>query len=86
MASFSEGTRGPRPMNIYVRRGSRAEEKYRAFGGVPGLEPEQRVPGIPSTPAHDLLFHGGRTIPDLTFTSFYVGGDAWQHSDAQPAW
>ena len=83
MASFSEGTRRPRPMNIYVRRGSRAEEKYRAFGGVPGLEPEQRVPGIPSTPAHDLLFHGGRTIPDLTFTSFYVGADVWQHSDIQ---
>ena len=83
MASFAEGTRRPRPMNIYVRRGSRAEEKYRAFGGVPGLEPEQRVPGIPSTPAHDLLFHGGRTIPDLTFTSFYVGADAWQHSDIQ---
>ena len=83
MASFSEGTRRPRPMNIYVRRGSRAEEKYRAVGGVPGLEPEQRVPGIPSTPAHDLLFHGGRTIPDLTFASFYVGADAWQHSDIQ---
>jgi len=83
MASFSEGTRRPRPMNIYVRRGSRAEDKYRALGGVSGLEPEQIAPGVPPTPAHDLLFHGGKTILDLTFTSFYVGGDAWQPSDIQ---
>src|SRR5436190_6446122 len=53
MASFSEGTRRPRPMNIYVRRGSRAEDKYRALGGVSGLEPEQIAPGVPPTPAHD---------------------------------
>jgi len=26
-----------RPMNIFVRRGSRAQDKYRALGGVPGL-------------------------------------------------
>ncbi|MFI5394248.1 MAG: hypothetical protein ACHQ9S_01835 [Candidatus Binatia bacterium] len=70
-------------MNIYVRRGSRAEDKYHALGGVPGLEPEEIVPGIPPTPAHDLIFHGGKTIPNLTFTNFYVGGDAWQPGDAQ---
>jgi hypothetical protein len=83
MASFSEGTRRPRPMNIYVRRGSRAEDKYRALGGVPGPEPEQITPGVPPTPSHDLLFHGGKTISDLTFTNFYVGGDAWQQNDIQ---
>jgi hypothetical protein len=70
-------------MNIYVRRGSRAEDKYRALGGVSGLEPEVIAPGVPPTPRHDLLFHGGKTIPSLTFTNFYVGGDAWQQSDVQ---
>ena len=83
MAVSIERTRRPRPMNIYVSRGSRAEDKYRALGGVPGLEPEVIVPGVPPTPSHDLLFHGGKTIPNLTFTNFYIGGDTWPQSDIQ---
>jgi hypothetical protein len=47
------------------------------------LEPEQIAPGIAPTPAHDLLYHGGKTIPGLTFTNFYVGGNAWKPSDIQ---
>ena len=70
-----------RPMNVVARRGSHAEDKYRAFGGVHGLEPEQLAPGMARTPAHDLLYHGGRTIAALTFTNFYVGADAWPQSD-----
>jgi hypothetical protein len=75
--------RGSRPLNIFVKRGSHAEDKYRALGGVMNLEPEQIAPGIAPTPAHDLLYHGGKTIPSLVFMNFYVGGDAWQHSDIQ---
>jgi hypothetical protein len=82
MTTISEKGR-KRPMNIFVRRGSRAEDKYRALGGVHGLEPEQIAPGIAPTPAHDLLYHGGKTIPGLVFTDFYVGGDAWLQSDIQ---
>jgi hypothetical protein len=70
-------------MNIVVRRGSLAEDKYRALGGVHGLEPEQIASGIAPTPAHDLLYHGGKTIPALTFTTFYVGGNAWKAGDVQ---
>src|SRR5215471_14370999 len=79
MAHVSHSTR--RPMNVYVRRGSTAETKYRTLGGIPGLLPDERAPGIPPTPAHDLLFHGGKTIEHLTFTNLYVGGDTWQPSD-----
>ena len=79
MANSSHSLR--RPMNVYVRRGSTAETKYRTLGGIPGLLPEERAPGIPPTPAHDLLFHGGKTIEHLTFTNLYVGGDTWQPSD-----
>lgn len=75
--------KGTRPMNIIVRRGSHAEDKYRALGGVMNLEPEQIVPGIAPTPTHDLLYHGGKTIPALVFTNFYIGGNAWSHSDIQ---
>ncbi len=74
---------GTRPMNIVARRGSHAEDKYRALGGVLGLEPEQIAPGIAPTPAHDLLYHGGKTIPSLVFTNLYVGGNAWNNSDIQ---
>src|SRR5215472_8604508 len=83
MPTASRNQHRHRPMNIHVRRGSPAEDIYRALAGVPDLPPEQIAPGIPPTPVHDLLFHGGRTIPRLTFTNFYVGGDAWQPSDRQ---
>jgi hypothetical protein len=77
MATTSTKKGGTRPMNIVARRGSHAEDKYRALGGVLNLEPEQIAPGIAPTPAHDLLYHGGKTIPSLAFTNFYIGGDAW---------
>jgi hypothetical protein len=82
MATSSNNGR-KRPMNILVGRGSRAEDKYRALGGVHGLDPEQIAPGIAPTPAHDLLYHGGKTIPSLTFINFYVGGNAWTASDVR---
>jgi hypothetical protein len=83
MATTSTKKGGTRPMNIVARRGSHAEDKYRALGGVLNLEPEQIAPGIAPTPAHDLLYHGGKTIPSLAFTNFYIGGDAWNNSDVQ---
>lgn len=39
-------------------------------------------PGIPATPAEDLLFRGGKTIADLVYTNFFVGGqNVWADSD-----
>jgi hypothetical protein len=73
-----------RPLNVYVAQGSSAERVFRAQAGIAGVEPEVRVPGIPATPAHDLQFHGGKTIPDLVFRNFYVGGNgSWKGSDTQ---
>jgi hypothetical protein len=83
MANSTTMPRRPRPMNIHVARGSRAEHKYRALAGIPDLLPEALAPGIPPTPSHDLLYHGGKTIANLTFTNFYVAGGSWQASDIQ---
>ena len=83
MPSDSTTPRRARPMNIVLRRGSSAEHKYSSIAGIPDLLPEELAPGVPPTPAHDLLYHGGKTIPNLTFTNFYVAGDAWQASDIQ---
>ncbi|SRR6266404_6867468 len=77
-------TKRLRPMNVYVARNSSAERVFRAQAGIPGLEPEFRAPGIPATPEHDLLFHGGKTISDLAFHNFYVGGNpSWKDSDVR---
>lgn len=67
-------------MNIVAAGGTDAEKVYRDWAAVP----EARVPGLPATPSHDLIYHGGKTIPSLTFTNFYAGGQAaWQPSDIQ---
>jgi hypothetical protein len=70
-----------RPMNVHVARGSRAEQKYRTMAGISDLVPEALAPGLPPTPAHDLLFHGGKTLLNLEYTNLYVGGDAWTSAD-----
>jgi hypothetical protein len=73
-------------MNVYVRQGSRLEKSYRERAGLPGaaLEPAAIAPGLHPTPSHNLVFHGGKTIRDLAFTNFYIGGsDAWDPGDRQ---
>jgi hypothetical protein len=74
-----------RPMNIHVAQGSRAETKYRSRAGLPGGETalaEALAPGFRPTRSHDLMFHMGKTIRDLTFANFYVGGqESWKASD-----
>ncbi|HYX50268.1 MAG TPA: hypothetical protein VE843_11025 [Ktedonobacteraceae bacterium] len=74
-----------RPMNVHVAQGSEAERIVLARAGLPGgqpAEPEVLVPGMPSTPKHDLHYHQGKTIQNLTFTNFYVGGiNSWNHDD-----
>ena len=77
--SAMEITEPRRPMNVYVRRGSRAEKHFRKRTGSP--IPKAIAPGIPPTPDHDLKFQGGKTIQDLRFMNFYVGGDAWDAGD-----
>jgi hypothetical protein len=71
-----------RPLRVFVFPGSKAEKGFHGRKSMPA--PEAIAPGIPATPAHDLIFHGGHTIADLVFTTFYVGGAAaWKPSDIQ---
>jgi hypothetical protein len=74
-----EITEPRRPMNVYVRRGSSAEKTFRKRTGSP--VPKAIAPGIAPSPEHDLKYQGGKTIQDLRFMNFYVGGDAWDKSD-----
>jgi hypothetical protein len=77
--STKETTEPRRPMNVYVQRGSSAEKAFRKRAGSPS--PKAIAPGIAPTPEHDLKYQGGKTIPDLRFMNFYVGGDAWDKGD-----
>ena len=76
-----------RPINVATAKGSGAERFFREMGGLPGveeIEPEAIAPGVRPHPRHDLRFHGGKIIPDLTYTNFYVGGSSsWLQSDIQ---
>jgi hypothetical protein len=66
------------PMRVFVAKSSKAEKSVRSRISMPAV----RVPGVPSTPEHDLIFHGGKTIADLIFVNFYVGGaSAWDAND-----
>lgn len=67
------------PLNVYVRRGSKAEKALRKRSGSP--IPKAIAPGIAPSPAHDLKNQGGKTIQNLRFINFYVGADAWAASD-----
>ena len=71
-----------RPMNVVVERNSLAAKARMARAGTPGAGGRAR--GVPATPSHDLHFHGGRTIPNLAFYNFYVGGSgAWNIQDVK---
>src|SRR5207249_3130342 len=81
MKSTTQGTGNyVRPLRVVFGRGTRAEKKLRARVSMPA--PSVLAPGLPKTPDHNLVFHGGKTISDLVFTSFYIGGaNAWKASD-----
>ena len=71
-----------KPLRVVVGHGTKAEKGFYARMSMP--TPEALAPGLPPTPAHDLIFHGGHTIADLVFTNFYIGGaSAWKASDIQ---
>jgi len=71
-----------RPMRVFVGHATKAETGFRSRASMP--KPAALAPGVAPTPEHDLLFNGGKTIPELIFTNFYVGGSkAWRTSDIQ---
>lgn len=73
-----------RPMNVQVKRNSQAEKYYRSQAGLPGETtlPEAIAVGIQPSPQHDLIFHGGKIVPHMTYTNFFVGGaQSWSETD-----
>ena len=75
------------PMRIQVRQGSEAEQLYYRNSSLPKggwPKPEVIAPGISPKPLEDLLFHGGKIVPQMEFQNVYLGGEAsWQPSDIE---
>jgi hypothetical protein len=71
-----------RPMKVFVRPNSAAERGFHSRAVMP--KPEALAPGLPPTPDHNLIFHGGKTIANLAYANYYAGGaDAWNPNDIQ---
>jgi hypothetical protein len=73
------------PMRIQARPGSRAETLYYHRSALPGgawPKPKAIAPGIDPAPLDDLMFHGGKVVPQMEFQNVYLGGTAsWAESD-----
>jgi hypothetical protein len=75
-----------RPMNVVVAPGSTAEKSYRAMARPLAslIKPQVIAPGFPPTPEHNLINHGGKTIRNLVYTNFFVGGtSSWAETDIE---
>jgi len=70
--------------NVVVRADSPAGEHYRTQRSVVAVVEALEAIAPPFAPdaARDLQYFGGETIPQLAFTSFYLGGsERWTGSD-----
>ena len=67
---------GPLPMRIQAYPGSEAERGYyRAAGRYNGVsvEREALAPGVTASPNDDLIFRGGKVVPQMGFQNIYLG-------------
>lgn len=73
------------PMKVQVRAHSRSGHYYKKNAGLPGAHmprPSAIAPGVNPSPLHDLIYHGGKTLPQMQYKNFFIGGAAsWEASD-----
>ena len=70
---------GPYPMRIQVLPGSEAElNHYRAAARYSGKTVERTAlpPGVTASPQDDLVFRGGKVLPQMGFQNVYLGRPA----------
>jgi hypothetical protein len=75
----------PRPMCMQVRPGSLAESRYYLHAALPGgvwARPRAIASGIDPAPIEDLIFFGGKVVPQIEFQNIYLGGaPSWIEED-----
>jgi hypothetical protein len=76
---------GLMPMRIQARHGSTVEKQHFERAALPSgfwKRPKAIAPGIDPAPLDDLVFHGGKVIPQMEFQNVYLGGkDSWKETD-----
>jgi hypothetical protein len=73
-----------RLMRIQARPGSPVEARHYRYpeNRWAQLDPDAIAPGIPPDTSADLVFHGGKTVPQMEFQNVFLGGQAsWLASD-----
>jgi hypothetical protein len=79
-------------MNVVVMPATNAETTCRKKAGLTRPVADEAaaaatprgklVPGLPRTPSHNLVFRGGKIMPNLSYTNFFLGGSAaWKPDD-----
>jgi hypothetical protein len=67
----------PYPMRIQVAPGSKAESRYYGTSarrsGVDDPAREALAPGASASGTDDLVFHGGKVLPQMGFQNIYLG-------------
>ena len=79
---------GPRPLKVFVKPGSKAELICRRYAAHAKVEAKRQPPhaeiiaaGFRPRPELDLNDRGGKVIPDLTYTNFFIGEGGWRAQD-----
>ncbi len=76
----------PQPMRIQARKGSIAERRYLLNSSLPQAWPMPKAiaGGISPSVMDDLIYHGGKVVPQMEFQNIYLGGaDSWRSSDIE---
>lgn len=75
MSEYEEKS-GPYPMRVQVAPGSEAEYLHyltAARRSGEGLERKALAAGVSASPKDDLVFRGGKTLPQMGFQNIYLG-------------
>jgi len=71
-------------MRIQARPGSPVEARYYRYADNGGAQPDPEAiaPGLRPDASADLVFHGGKTVPQMVFQNIFLGGHAsWLAAD-----
>jgi hypothetical protein len=69
-------------MRIQARPGSLVEARHYRYPETSWVQPDAIAGGIPPDQSADLVFHGGKTVPQMEFQNVFLGGQAsWLASD-----